>query len=962
MHLADESPRTPAAAAPLPGVDRAAAGRVRLAMVLGFAALALALLFQAWSSREQERRRAADIELIERTATLREQAQKIGGRAAMIVADPAARHEHLALLATTLNAAAANARSLDALLAHYAAGPGREHRGLRGQIEAWEADRERLWYRAERVQSLTGLAERADAEALLPAMQQLQRDADRASGTAADLLATLLDLTVAQSAALERRTLAQTAMLLAAMGLLTLLLAEPTARAVRRQLQLLEHQAEQLRRMALVAENTSAIVIIADRAGRLLWANDAFTRITGWSLAEASGALPLELLHHALADAERLQHLREAQAEGRGLRAELLQRRRDGTDLWLDLDLRPTRDADGATIGWVFVATDVTARVAEQDKLRLLWAVMPAGVIVQGADGEIVDLNRAAEQLLGVGRAELVGRNALDARWRVVHEDGSPCPGHEQPSMRSLRTRRGLRNQTYGVRLDDGSLRWLLVNTELQFDAAGAVTGVVSCFTDITERRALQDRLVSSARTDALTGLPNRAVVLERVQRALEHARAHPGYGFAVLFMDFDRFKQVNDTLGHGAGDELLRQIAARLRRALRPGDAVARVETASDLAARLGGDEFVLVLDGVRDLASVKAVAERLLVEMAEPYTVLDQPLQSSASIGIVLGGAAAPRGMDGLGGLGGLNGGPGEPTAEVLLRNADTAMYEAKRAGRGRWVLFDRSMHDRLVHTLAVESDLRNALRGGELFVVYQPVVELDGGGLSAVEALVRWRHPVRGLVSPAEFIGIAEECGLIDAVGQQVLAMACAQFVRWQHELGAAAPRMLAVNLSRAQLGRANVVGDVMQALLEAGMAPGALQLEVTESLAAQDERVQATLRELKARGIRLALDDFGTGYSSLACLHQLPVDTVKIDRSFVGHAETVEVHRVLIDATIRVARTLGMSTVAEGIETEGQAALMRALACDRGQGWLFGKPMAPEELVRWVQARQAAVAPA
>jgi EAL domain-containing protein (putative c-di-GMP-specific phosphodiesterase class I) len=269
---------------------------------------------------------------------------------------------------------------------------------------------------------------------------------------------------------------------------------------------------------------------------------------------------------------------------------------------------------------------------------------------------------------------------------------------------------------------------------------------------------------------------------------------------------------------------------------------------------------------------------------------------------------------------------------------------------------VLFDPSMHDRLVHTLAVENDLRRALREDELFVVFQPVVELGSGRLSGVEALVRWRHPERGIVQPAEFVGVAEECGLIGAIGHDVLAKACAQFVRWRRELGPLAPPQLAVNLSRAQLEAPSLASDVTQTLGEFGMAPQALQFEVTESLAAQDERVQTTLLELKALGIRLALDDFGTGYSSLACLHQLPIDTVKVDRSFVRHAETVEYHRVLIEATIRVARTLGMSTVAEGIETPGQAALMQSLACDRGQGWLYGKAMAPDDLECWVRERE------
>jgi diguanylate cyclase (GGDEF)-like protein len=431
---------------------------------------------------------------------------------------------------------------------------------------------------------------------------------------------------------------------------------------------------------------------------------------------------------------------------------------------------------------------------------------------------------------------------------------------------------------------------------------------------------------------------------MERLQRAVEHARRHPGYGFAVLFMDFDRFKQVHDTLGHSAGDELLRQIAQRLQRTLRPGDAVARLESVNQVAARLGGDEFVVVLEGVHDAQAAGTVATRLLQELAEPYLIGATPVQSTASIGIVLCDEAVCAGAE-----------AAETFAEEVLRNADTAMYEAKRAGRGRWVLFDGSMHERLVRALEMERDLRQALKDDELFVVYQPLVDLASRRMVGVEALVRWNHPTRGPVGPADFIPVAEECGLIDAVGAVVLRKACAQFTRWQAMSDLAAPALLAVNLSRAQIGNAGLVDQVAGVLRECGMRPAQLQLEVTESLAAQDERVQRTLRELKTLGVRLALDDFGTGYSSLACLHQMPVDTVKIDRSFVKHAETVEYHRVLIEATIRVARTLGMTTVAEGIETEGQADLMLALQCDRGQGYLFARPLDAQALEERARAQ-------
>jgi EAL domain-containing protein (putative c-di-GMP-specific phosphodiesterase class I) len=272
----------------------------------------------------------------------------------------------------------------------------------------------------------------------------------------------------------------------------------------------------------------------------------------------------------------------------------------------------------------------------------------------------------------------------------------------------------------------------------------------------------------------------------------------------------------------------------------------------------------------------------------------------------------------------------------------------------------MFDHSMHERVVQALALEADLRLALTRRELFVVYQPVVDLHTREVLGVEALARWRHPDRGLVAPSDFIPVAEEAGLIDAVGSLVLRLACQDFVAWRRDLGERAPQLLAVNLSRAQLRRQGMVQELAALLEECGMQPHWLQLEVTESLAAQDEPVQATLRLLKDLGLKLALDDFGTGYSSLACLHQLPVDTVKLDKSFVQHAERVEYHRVLIEATVRVARTLGMTTVAEGIETEGQAALMQQLNCSRGQGYLFSRPLEAGALRRLLMPQFEATA--
>ncbi len=572
-------------------------------------------------------------------------------------------------------------------------------------------------------------------------------------------------------------------------------------------------------------------------------------------------------------------------------------------------------------------------------RLALVAEHTKAIVLITDSEDRIQWANDAFTHLMGWPLVDVVGQRPADF---MVPTETDPLAALR---LRDALARGiGLRSEMLR-RTRDGRQVWLDVDLRPLHNDEGVLTGFVSVSSDITDRRQLQDQLTLSAHTDALTQLPNRAAVMQRLHRAIAHANRHAGYGFAVLFMDLDRFKQINDTLGHAAGDDLLRQVSQRLVNALRPGDALARLDpqedTGSEVAARMGGDEFVVVLEGVNNSETVTLIAQRVLQELSEPYLVGSTPVQTSASIGVVL--HLAQPGSD-----------RPSASAQDVLRNADTAMYEAKRAGRGRWVIFDDSMHERVVRTLGIEKDLRRALKNDELFVVYQPVLNLRDRSLAGVEALVRWRHPERGLVAPVEFISVAEDSGLIDEVGAVVLRKACKQFVQWKQVLGERAPALLAVNLSRAQLKRAGVVDELRELLAECDMQPQWLQLEVTESLAAQDEPVQAVLRQLKTLGVKLALDDFGTGYSSLACLHQLPVDTVKVDRSFVIHAQTVEYHRVLIEATIRVARTLGMTTVAEGIETEGQASLMLELDCDRGQGYLFSRPLEAAALEAWIRA--------
>jgi PAS domain S-box-containing protein len=916
------------------------ARRLRLAMYASFAVLALGVLAQSLSSLRLEELRHVNGRAQELAAEQRTLAQRAGRAAARMMGEPVGRGAHAQELQDLVRRSHAESGRLDQALAHPMWRTETDSE-LLAAVQQWTGARGELWLRAERLQLISDDTDQLD---LISSGDAVQAATEAAMAAAHRLSAALAQAGERRAQQLHSEVSGGLAGLLLLLLVLSVVVVEPTARSVHGHTQRLREQSAQLRRLALVAEHTAALVVISDGDDRVIWANEALVEATGIPLHLSRGKRPGELLAGAPIDPDVMRRVGHALSQGKSVRNEWHLHTPAGTELWLDVDLYPLRGDNGELEGFVRVCLDITSRVKQQAKQQALWAALPTGVVVQDKTGMIVETNPAAERLLGLSAEQLLGRGSVDPRWRAVRDDGSAYPGHEHPAMRTLATGLALGNETMGIQLPNGEQRWLLINTEPQRDKDGQLSGVVACFSDISESRSLQARLSDSARTDALTGLPNRTVVMERLQAAIAQAHSQPAYGFAVLFMDFDRFKQVNDSLGHAAGDELLRQLARRLERSVRLRDAVSRVVSDSvaparlPTAARLGGDEFLVVLEDVREVDAVQAVAQRLLQELAEPYLISGVPLQSSVSIGVVMcpdpnAGAALPA------------------TAEEVLRNADTAMYEAKRAGRGRWVIFDDSMQQRVQHTLAIENDLRRALKDDELFVVYQPVLDLRTRQLLGVEALVRWRHPQRGLVNPVEFIGVAEQCGLIDAVGGVVLRRACTQFMQWQRSLGERAPRSVAVNLSRAQLDRASLVDDIQNILQSTGMQPHQLQLEVTESLAAQDERMLDMLRQIKRLGVRLALDDFGTGYSSLACLHQMPVDTVKVDRSFVQHAEGAEYHRVLIEATIRVARTLGMTTVAEGIETESQAALMQRLACDRGQGYLFSRPLEADALAQW-----------
>lgn len=549
----------------------------------------------------------------------------------------------------------------------------------------------------------------------------------------------------------------------------------------------------------------------------------------------------------------------------------------------------------------------------------------PVGLVQTDNDGAITLVNPMAAQLL----MPLAPGGDLSNLYDVL---GAHAPG--------LRARAGV-CRSPGEEICDGLRVHLgeaappgaprvLALRMLRLDAATLMASV----RDVTleeQREAvrLQSRLREVSRLDALTGLPNRVAARERILAGL---RRDAVSRLAVLFMDIDRFSHVNTGRGQAVGDEFLRQFGRRLAAELQPG--VAELPTAP-VAARLGDDKFAAVLDGPDWLEDPVGAAGRLLQAMGRPYVVGGQAVQLTVSAGLVV--VDKPTEPD------------GDPGA--LLEDARLATREARLAGGGRMHVYDASLRVRLQQRAAMEATLRRALQHNELHVVYQPIVALGNGAPVGAEALARWQHPQRGAIPPSEFIGVAEACGLIGAVGGFVLRQACVEFARWRAQPGGARLQVLSVNLSRAQLleqtDGPGIQQVVREALADSGLAPALLQLEITESLAAQDEQVQAQLRRLKALGVKLALDDFGTGYSSLSSLHQLPVDAVKIDRSFVSQIETSAHHQVLVEATVRVARSLGMQTVAEGIETAGQAALLASCGCDKGQGYFYARPLPPSE---------------
>ena len=461
----------------------------------------------------------------------------------------------------------------------------------------------------------------------------------------------------------------------------------------------------------------------------------------------------------------------------------------------------------------------------------------------------------------------------------------------------------------------DGGWVWLLCRGLVVRDAQGQACRMAGSQTDITARKKAEEKLRHDAHHDSLTGLPNRAVFLDRLARSVSRARRRDDYLFAVLFLDVDRFKLVNDSSGHRTGDQLLMAVARRLENALRPGDMV----------ARHGGDEFTILLDHLRDQHDVETIVQRIERHLSGPFDICGEELVINASIGITLSSVACH-----------------DP--EQMLRDADIAMYRAKARGRGRYKFFSSDMHQDIVSTLRVESDLRSAIKNEEFLAHYQPIVSFERGRISGFEALIRWRHPQRGLIPPGQFIPVAEESGLINQVGRWILREASRQMNEWHQRFASLPPLTISINLSTRQFSQPDLIERINAVLAETGLRPESLKIEITESAVMENaESAVEMLNQLKALGVQLSIDDFGTGYSSFNYLHRFPIDTLKIDRSFISRMDLQPENVEIVRTIIALAHNLGMKVVAEGIETPAQMNRLRDLGCEYGQGYYLARPM-------------------
>ncbi len=692
-------------------------------------------------------------------------------------------------------------------------------------------------------------------------------------------------------------------------------------------LEALRQREEQYRR---IVETATEGIWVLDKNNQTSFVNQQMATMLGYTTDEMLGATLFSFM-----DAEGIEIANtylERRHQGINEKHDFKFRCQDGSDLWAIVSCAPMFDEQGNYAGVLGMITNICDRkraeaALQESKQRLDGILSSLEDVVWSISADLEDvvwsisadnfatlyINPAVLKIYGRSEAEFFDN--LNLWFEVIHpEDQRRVHAAIQPLLVT-----GYQEIEYRIVRPDGQVRWLLNRSHLIYNTTGQPVRIEGIATDITERKQMEEKLVHHAFYDALTGLPNRVLFMDKLRQAVERVKRSPEDLFAVLFLDLDRFKVVNDSLGHLVGDQLLVALAQRLQSCLQPDDVV----------ARLGGDEFTILLSHLKSIDDATLVAENIHQSLKLPFNLHGYEVFTTASIGIALSTNEYNQPAD-------------------WLRDADTALYRAKEQGKAWHIVFDSTMYDRAVKLLQLETDLRWAIERQELQIFYQPIVSVATGDITGFEALVRWLHPERGLISPNEFIPVAEETGLIVPIGQWVLRESCQQLRQWQLQFPAMKSLTINVNLSGKQFSQPHLVEQIDQILQETGLNPSSLKLEITESaIITSPEKAATILEKLKAFGMQLCIDDFGTGYSSLAYLHHFPIDVLKIDRSFVNQIDKDGEQLAIIRAIVTLAHNLGMSVVAEGVETMNQLVELKLLQCDQAQGYLFSRPLDREQ---------------